>query len=50
MSISRDQSSLLASCHSQKEIEYLQEVLKTSIDKTPLKQLSDIFEEENPEN
>lgn len=49
MSISRDQSTLLASCHSQKDIEYLEAVLRTSIDKTPLKQISGICEDENPE-
>ena len=49
MSISRDQYSLLGSCHSQKEIEYLQAIIRTSIDKTPLKQISGIDEDENPE-
>jgi hypothetical protein len=49
MSIS--QTSLLVSCHSQRDIEYLEAVLRESIDKTPLKHMSGIYEEENnPEN
>jgi hypothetical protein len=50
MSVIHEQSMLLASCRSEQDIQYLENFLKNSIEKTPLKQISGNANQQNPES
>ena len=50
MSVIHEQSILLESCRPEIDIQYLETILKSSIENTPLKQILRDYDKQNPES